>query len=123
MNLNQITFIVGIFGDFLLQIIVRYHPNGDFAGLKSYFTQHGIFESLIIAGGMLYLFMIILDLLKIKKTYINLGIYGGILDILFRYLRIFPSLDGYYKALTVYQSILWGAIPMMLPLLSYKLYQ
>ncbi len=49
MNYNQKAFIIGMIGDFLLQLIVKYHPKGDFAGLKSYFKIHGRFESLLIA--------------------------------------------------------------------------
>ena len=48
MNYNQKAFIIGMIGDFLLQQIVKYHPKGDFAGLKSYFKIHGSFESLLI---------------------------------------------------------------------------
>ena len=57
------------------------------------------------------------DLLKQPKTFFNMAIYGTILDILFRQFRLFPSLDGYYNALTVPQSILWAIIPMSLPLI------
>jgi len=116
MNYNQKTFIIGMIGDLLLQQIVKYHPNGDFAGLKSYFKIHGQFESLLIAGGMMYFFGILFDLLKQPKTFFNLAIYGTILDILFRQFRLFPSLDGYYNALTPFQSILWAIIPITLPL-------
>jgi len=116
MNYNQKAFIIGMIGDFLLQQIVKYHPNGDFAGLKSYFKIHGSFESLLIAGGMMYFFGILFDLLKQPKTSFNLAIYGTILDILFREFRLFHSLDDYYKALTPLQSIIWAIIPMNLPL-------
>ncbi len=115
MNYNQKAFIVGFIGDAILQTITYIRGEKDFAGLKSYFKQHGIFESLIIAGGMMYLFGILLDFMKIKKTYINLAIYATILDILFRYLRLFPSLDNYYKALNPILSIVWAIIPMFLP--------
>jgi hypothetical protein len=115
MEYNKSAFIVGMIGDALLQLIVHYSPTGDFAGLKSYFHQHGIFESLLIAGGMLYFFGILLDLVNIQKTYLNLSIYGTILDILFRKFRLFPSLDGYYGALTPLQSIIWAIIPIILP--------
>ncbi len=121
MNYNQKAFIIGMIGDFSLQQIVKYHPKGDFAGLKSYFKIHGSFESLIIAGGMMYLFGILFDLLKQPKTFFNMVIYGTILDILFRQFRLFPSLDGYYNALTVPQSILWAIIPMSLPLIPMSL--
>tara|TARA_B110000285_G_C15131837_1_gene624119 strand:+ start:1068 stop:1427 length:360 start_codon:yes stop_codon:yes gene_type:complete len=117
MDYNQKAFIIGMIGDFFLQQIVNYHPKGDFAGLKSYFEIHGVFESLLIAGGMMYFFGILFDLTKQPKTFFNLAIYGTILDILFRQFRLFPSLDGYYNALTPFQSIIWAVIPINLPLL------
>ena len=120
MNYNKKAFIIGMIGDFLLQQIVKYHPKGDFAGLKSYFKIHGQFESLFIAGGMMYFFGMLFDLLKQPKTFFNLAIYSSILDILFRQFRLFPSLDGYYKALTPLQSIIWAIIPMSLPLIKYN---
>jgi len=116
MNYNQKAFIIGMIGDFLLQLIVQYHPKGDFAGLKSYFKIHGRFASLLIAGGMMYFFSILFDLLKQPKTSLNLSIYAAILDILFRQFRLFPSLDGYYNALTPLESIMWAIIPINLPL-------
>lgn len=116
MNFNERAFIIGMIGDFILQIIVKYHPNGDFAGLKSYFQQHGSFESMFIAGGMLYFFSFLLDVFGIEKNIINLSIYATILDVLFRIFRLFPSLDGYYHALNPFLSIIWSIIPLNLPL-------
>jgi hypothetical protein len=116
MNYNQKAFIIGMIGDFLLQVIVHFHPKGDFAGLKSYFKIHGRFESLLIAGGMMYFFGILFDLLKQPKIFLNLSIYAAILDVLFRQFRLFPSLDGYYNALTLLESIIWAIIPINLPL-------
>ncbi len=116
MDFNQRAFIIGMIGDLLLQIIVKIHPNGDFAGLKSYFKHHGSFESLFIAGGMLYFFSMLLDFFGIQKNILNLSIYATILDLLFRIFRLFPSLDGYYTALNPVLSIIWAIIPMNLPL-------
>lgn len=107
-------FLTGLFGDLALQIIT-YNYNGDFAGLKEYFKQHGIFESLMIAAGMMYFFGFILELLKISPTFKNLAIYGTILDVAFRVLRLYPSLDNYYEALTPLESIIWAIIPLYIP--------
>ena len=79
-----------------------------------------IFESLFIAAGMMYSFGILFDFFKVQKTSLNLSIYAAITDVLFRHFRLFPSLDGYYNALTSLESIIWAIIPANLPLLRYK---
>jgi hypothetical protein len=117
MDYNQRAFIIGMVGDILLQIIVRFDPLGDFAGLGKYFKQHGPFESALIAGGMMYFFGLLLDFLGLPKSLLVLSVYATILDVLFRVYNqfLFPSLGGYYAALTPTQSILWAIIPMTLP--------
>lgn len=64
----------------------------------------------------MYFFGILFDLLKQPKIFLNLSIYAAILDVLFRQFRLFPSLDGYYNALTPLESIIWAIIPINLPL-------
>jgi hypothetical protein len=117
-HLLSISFIVGFVGDALIQIGAKLGLGGSTGwGLNSYFKQHGSAESLFIAGGMMTLFYIIyLYLLPFKINYINLAIYGLILDIIFRKLRLFRSLDGYYKYLNYFWTGFWGAIPLMMPL-------
>jgi len=112
--LLSIACIVGFVGDFLLQII----GNKNW-GLQGYFKQHGPVESVFIAGGMMTIFYVLYLLLKLPLKLEYLAVYGIVLDLIFRKFRIFPSLDGYYSALNYFESGLWGAIPLMLPLFIY----
>jgi len=114
-------FLTGFFGDLCLQLITS-NSQKDW-GLKEYFSQHGRPESLFIAGGMLTFFMIIylyifrMPLQRRSYTsYLYLSIYGILLDLFFRETMIFSSLQGYYDNLNYFESAVWGAIPMMLPL-------
>ena len=123
-DLISIAFFVGFFGDFLLQVLTNNFKMGGPSGwgLNEYFAQHGSIESLFIAGGMMALFYIIyLKVFKLPVNYLNLAIYGILLDILFREFKIFPSLKGYYSNLTYLESTLSEAFSMMLPLFIYKL--
>lgn len=114
-----IAFLVGFIGDALLQAGVN-HLGYDW-GLSGYFTQHGNLESMFIAGGMIVGFYIpyLLSDAPLKIQY--LGLYGLLLDLLFRYTRLFPSLDGYYSHFSILLSGIWGAIPMCLPIVIEKL--
>jgi hypothetical protein len=116
MNLDFKTksFLVGFTGDVLLQTTVYY--NGDFAGLKSYFDTHNPFESVFIAGGMMFGFAFAYELTGLPLEVIPLAIYGATLDIAFRNCRLFPSLENYYQTLNPILSIFWGIVPMVLPL-------
>ena len=106
-------FWIGVIGDFALQTIVRYR--GNFAGLKDYFKQHNMFESLMIAGGLMCLLAKLYVMTGLPLNNYYLFIYGGLWDLAFRYLRLMPSLDGYYEALNHVQSFIWGGIPMLIP--------
>ena len=119
LHLIGISCVVGFVGDALLQIAVKSlnlgGPTG--WGLKPYFKQHGSVESLFIAGGMMTIFYVIfLYLIPLEINYMNLILYGILLDFVFRKLRIFPSLDGYYKHLNYFWSGFWGAVPLIMPL-------
>lgn len=111
------SFFIGVIGDALLQIIVR--QQGNFAGLRDYFAQHGVLESLFIAGGTMFVATWIYIMLGLPSSSIYfLFIYGGILDIIWRNANLMPSLQNtYYKALNPIQSFIWGGIPMTLLLL------
>ena len=116
MDLLTKSFFIGVLGDMTLQIIVKL--NGNFAGLKGYFEQHGILESFMIAGGIMFVSTYIYKQLKLPLTIPYLFIYGGILDILFRQLNLMPSLEHtYYAALNPVQSFIWGGIPMLMILI------
>ena len=119
-DLIAIACLTGFVGDFLLQIFTKVFKMGGETGwgLLEYFKQHGSVEALFIAGGMMTLFYVIyLKVLRLPVNYTNLAVYGVVLDLIFRKLMIFPSLSGYYTNLNYFESGLWGAIPMILPLL------
>jgi len=125
-NLNQCIMLViacltGFVGDALLQIGVNQGLGGPTGwGLKPYFKQHGSGESLFIAGGMMTLFYIIFSYVA-PYTYLNLAIFGIIIDFIFRKTMIFSSLQGYYEYFNYFWSAFWMAIPMMLPFFISKL--
>ena len=116
MDITTKAFFIGIIGDATLQLIVKI--KGNFAGLKGYFEQHGIFESMCIAGGIMFIATYLYKQMKLPLTIPYLFIYGGILDILWRQLNLMPSLEHtYYDALNPIQSFIWGSIPMLLILI------
>jgi len=121
-----IAFLVGFFGDFLLQTGAGLGMGGPTGwGLNEYFKQHGRAESLCIAGGMMTLFYILIlpfiTKLSTQQIFVVLVVYGIVLDFLFRKLMIFSSLTGYYSYFNYFWSAVWGAIPLVLPYLIYIL--
>jgi hypothetical protein len=124
MNIGQLISLscfTGFFGDAGLQFLSRFMGGPTGWGLKAYFKQHGSAESLFIASGMMTLFYVIyIYILGFPISLYYLAIYGIILDYIFRVMRLFPSLDGYYKSLNYFWSAFWGAIPLMMPLIIYK---
>jgi hypothetical protein len=115
MNCNLLikSFLVGFIGDAILQLIV--YLRGDLAGLKGYFQQHGMFESLCIAGGIMFLATLLFLLLRIPFTLFNLFLWGGFLDILWRQFNLMDSLkDTYYASLSWWMTFIWGGIPMIM---------
>lgn len=115
-RLLTISCLTGFIGDASLQYLTKYMGGETGWGLKEYFKQHGPVESLFIAGGMMTLFYIIyFVLLELPLNGCYLAIYGIILDWIFRETMLFPSLEGYYKALNYFWSAFWGAVPMMMP--------
>ena len=114
----------GIVGDSLLQLGAANGLGGPTGwGLDEYFKQHGRAESIFIAGGMMVIFFLILICTPWPTrpiTFIVLAIYGVLLDLLFREAMIFKSLRGYYEYFNYFWSAVWGAIPLMMPLLIYK---
>jgi len=123
LDLIVISCIAGFVGDALLQFGSKVLKLGGQTGwgLKSYFAQHGPSESVFIAGGMMTVFYIIyLYFLSFPINYVYLAIYGIILDFIFRKTEIFPSLRGYYGYFNYFWSAVWGAIPLMLPLIIYR---
>jgi len=121
-NLVAIFTIVGFLGDASLQALTKLGMGSESGwGLNEYFEQHGGVEATFIAGGMLGLFAILYALTGLPFTIQNMVIYGILLDLIFRVFMIFPSLKGYYKSLNYFWSAVWGVIPMVIPLVIYKL--
>jgi hypothetical protein len=120
--------LTGFFGDFLLQVLTKTTLGGSTGwGLKEYFKQHGKAESLFIASGMMTLFYVmyltpsLLGYKFLPLSLIGLAIFGIVLDFIFRKTELFPSLKGYYNHLNYFWSAFWGAVPMIIPLVLYKL--
>jgi len=77
---------------------------------------------MFIAGGMLSFFYVIyMYLFQFPITWLYVGLFGIVLDILFRFTRIFPSLDGYYHHVTYGWTAFWGFVPMVLVLGLFKI--
>ena len=116
-------FLTGFFGDLILQISTHYGMGGNTGwGLNDYFKLHGNFESLCIAGGMLTLFFLIYKyVLNLKINIFYIAIYAVFLDLAFRLLRLFHSLDGYYSYFDYIGSAIWAIIPMLIPILLYMI--
>jgi len=112
----------GMIGDSLLQLGAANGLGGPTGwGLNDYFKQHGRAESIFIAGGMMVIFFLGLIISNaVPITLLSLAIYGVLLDLLFREAMIFKSLKGYYEYFNYFWSAVWGAIPMMMPLIIYK---
>lgn len=121
-DLIGIACVVGFVGDYLLQFGVKTLRWGGSTGwgLKSYFEKHGPAESMFTAAGMMSLFYVgYMYLVPLPVTYLYLAIYGIVIDLAFRRLMIFPSLEGYYRYFGYAGSAFWIAVPMMIPLLVF----
>jgi len=117
MNLIGIACLTGLIGDFTLQTGVKMGLGGPTGwGLKEYFKQHGSGEAMFTAAGMMALFYTLFLMSGIPVTFMNLAIYGVLLDLIFRKLMIFGSLKGYYEYFNYFWSAVWGIIPLCLPL-------
>jgi len=118
--LLSIACIVGFVGDFLLQFATK-TTSFDY-GLRGYFQEHGPIESLFVAGGMMTIFYVIYLFSGLPLKWQYIAVYGVLLDIIFRVFRVFPSLDGYYSALTPFWTCLWEAVSMLIPLVIYSFF-
>lgn len=117
----MIACFTGFIGDFLLQTGAKMGMGGPTNwGLKDYFKQHGAAESLFVAGGMMTLFYSTFMLTGLPINYVNLSIYGMIIDLIFRTFMIFKSLEGYYSYFNYFWSAFWIALPMCIPLFISK---
>lgn len=119
LRLISIAGFTGFIGDAMLQVLTNFFGMGGKTGwgLIEYFRLHGATESMFIASGMMTLFYVIyLVIFGFPAKWYYLGIYGIILDLIFRKTMLFSSLKGYYQQLNYFWSGFWGAIPMIMPL-------
>jgi uncharacterized membrane protein YvlD (DUF360 family) len=115
----SIACFTGFIGDAMLQALTKFWGMGGKTGwgLIEYFRLHGAAESMFIASGMMTLFYVLyLVVFGFPAKWYYLGIYGIVLDLIFRKTMLFSSLTGYYKQLNYFWSGFWGAVPMMMPL-------
>ena len=118
MNLLTKSFFIGFFGDLILQLIVKLR--GNFGGLRDYFKLHGVFESMMIGAGIMFILTFIYTQLKLPMKFIPLFIFGGVADIIWRQFNLMPTLKNtYYKRLNPYQTFFWGGFSNVL-LLVFK---
>ena len=111
-------FITGIVGDSILQFL---QYRGVEMGLKEYFEQHGIVESLFIASSVLVSTYILYNtVFGFKFSYLGLAVFGFLVDICYRYLNVLPSLKGMYKFPVVQVSLIAGSFCAVLPYFIYK---
>jgi len=73
------------------------------------------------AAGMMSLFYALFLMSGIPVNYKTLAVYGVLLDLIFRKLMIFKSLEGYYSYFNYFWSAVWGIIPLCLPLFIAKM--
>lgn len=119
--------VTGALGDAALQVIVKNNWGNADWGLKAYFAQHGTGEAICVAAGMMALFYVayvavLVPVFHVPVTLLALAVYGVILDLLFRKLRIFPSLDGYYASLNYFWSGFWAVVPMIIPYVLWRMF-
>jgi hypothetical protein len=117
LNASATAYAVGIAGDIGLQLITS-QPGLPGWGLRDYFKRHLPAEALMIAAGLMFATMWLL--LTVwggdpgrPGTAAYLFVAGGVVDLAFRYLRIMPTLDGMYEALSVPVSMFWAGGPIL----------
>lgn len=112
---TEACLLTGFLGDAGLQLL----DHGTW-GLTQYFTQHGRTESLFVAAGMMGVFGGLYSLAGLPLAVLPLLLYGGGLDLVFRYTMVATSLEGYYQAMPVWLSFLWGGIPFVIALTLFQ---
>ncbi len=119
-KLLVIAILTGFIGDILLQLMVK--NNIAEWGLSGYFKQHGSAESTIIGAGIMGFFYALYALTGLPFKIQYMVVYGLIIDLLFRHLHIFPSLNMYYQKVGYFGTVVIGAIiPLIIPLLIVKI--
>ena len=121
-KLISVACVTTIIIDGFLQIYTKYFDNLMSLGLKPYFKQHGILESLSISAGLTTIFYIIyLNFLKLPIRWYYLGFYGILIDLLFRKFSLFAGLNSYYTSVNYFLTALFAFISNSLPVLIVKM--
>jgi hypothetical protein len=111
-----LAFAVGFFGDWAAQLL----PHGQ--GLKTYFAQHGKFESMLIAGAALTLVFSLYYATRLEFTLWTVVILGVVIDLVARF-GLIPSLRPFYASTGVLTSIIVaGIIPIFLVWLAQEVF-
>lgn len=110
----ETALLVGALGDASLQAIVKSSEEKNKFGLMTYFEQHGTAESIFTAAGMMGVFTALYDVVDPQMMSGGLIAYGAILDLIFRYARIMPSLDDYYKKFNPLLTIIFAIVPFFM---------
>jgi hypothetical protein len=132
MNLDSSTITtaamaVGLIGDGILNWATQDGSKYNF-GLRGYFKTHGSLEAMFIAGTIMWVTM----WLALKAwphgnrhphIILFLFLFGSITDILYRELRLMPSLDGMYEEFSPMVSMFWAGGPLVLAYLIASLYE
>lgn len=121
-KLILIAILTGFLGDAFLQMLTRLNVGqcGSW-GLKYYFDKQGSAESLFTAAGMMGLFYTLYALTGLPWEAPLLAVYAVLIDVIFRYTRLFPSLDKYYRCQSILRTTtIGGIVPMLIPFLIYK---
>ena len=118
LHASATAFVVGVIGDLLLNKGTRMGVLR--SGLLDYFNMHGIFESTMIAGGLMasstWVAMGLSPATTFKQLVLFMTLFGFGLDLMFRYGNLMPSLRGMYDTLKVFTSMLWAAGPLVFSL-------
>lgn len=116
-----VAVLVGFFGDLSIQAFVKLGGAGSGGwGLKSYFREHGVVASALIAAGILGLFYSIWTMFNFPLHWWIILAVALILDLFWNYYHVMPSLDTYYKEPIIPRTILGVVIPFLLPLFIAK---
>jgi hypothetical protein len=124
-QLITVALITGFIGDAIWQIIANMNIGAETGtwGLQYYFERQGSAEALFTAAGMLGIFYILYAFTGLPFKVQWITIYAVILDLIFRYTNLFPSLKMFYKELSIPSTIIMGSvIPLLLPLFVYKFF-
>ena len=116
-----IAILVGFFGDLSIQAFLK--VTGYNWGLKSYFREHGMIASALIAAGILGMFYGVWIMFNLPLRWELILVVTLLIDLFWNYAHVMPSLNNYYKEPIIPRTILGVIIPFLLPLLILKIFR